>query len=59
MCVLALVDYFWYKFYPLEAGIFVDQCGRNKDDFQTFKQLQTYVKNNNNGLTVFNLLYKN
>lgn len=36
MFVFAMVDYKWFKFYPLQAGIFIDVSGRNKDDLRLF-----------------------
>ena len=36
MFVFALVDYKWFKFYPLEAGIFIDVNGRSRRDREIF-----------------------
>jgi len=36
MFVFALVDYKWFKFYPLEAGIFIDVSGRSRRDREVF-----------------------
>lgn len=29
MLLFSFIDYKWFRFYPLEAGIFVDVSGRN------------------------------
>ena len=39
MLVFAVLDYFYYKFYPIEAGIFIDSSGRNREDLVKFKQI--------------------
>lgn len=44
MFVFVLVDFWWYKFYPLEAGIFIDISGRDKQDLQKFQEISDYVK---------------
>lgn len=36
MLLLAIADYSFYKFYPLEAGVFIDVSGRNQDDLLRF-----------------------
>lgn len=36
MFLFAALDWRWFKFYPLEAGIFIDVSGRNKDDLALF-----------------------
>ena len=40
MFIFAFVDYKWFRFYPLEAGVFIDVSGRNQGDFALFKQVQ-------------------
>jgi hypothetical protein len=34
--VLSCFDWKYFKFYPLEAGIFIDSAGRNRDDMLLF-----------------------
>jgi hypothetical protein len=34
--VLSWIDWKVFKFYPLEAGIFIDSAGRNRDDMLLF-----------------------
>jgi hypothetical protein len=34
--VFALVDWKWFKFYPLEAGVFIDVSGRSREDRALF-----------------------
>jgi hypothetical protein len=59
MFVFVLVDFWWYKFYPLEAGIFIDISGRDKQDLQKFQEISDYVKLQNNGISVFGILSRN
>jgi hypothetical protein len=37
MFCFAILDHYKYKFYPIEAGIFIDSQGRNQNDLQKFK----------------------
>jgi len=34
--ILSCFDWKYFKFYPLEAGIFIDSAGRNRDDMLLF-----------------------
>lgn len=43
LLVFAFVDSKYYKFYPLEAGVFIDVNGRDKKDLFYFNQINTYL----------------
>lgn len=36
MFVFSLIDWKYFKFYPIEAGIFIDVEGRNRNDLTFF-----------------------
>jgi Na+/citrate or Na+/malate symporter len=36
MILFAIIDWKWFKFYPLESGIFIDVCNRNAGDLALF-----------------------
>jgi hypothetical protein len=36
MFFFSLIDWNYFKFYPIEAGIFIDVEGRNRDDLALF-----------------------
>ena len=44
MLLYASLDFKFYKFYPLEAGVFVDPAGRDSADLDRFKQIQDFVR---------------
>lgn len=59
MMLAAILDIVWFKYYPMEAGIFVDLEGRTNQDKQQIEQVQTYMFNNpDQKLTFFELFYK-
>jgi hypothetical protein len=62
MLVIAFVDWRSFKFYPLQAGIFMDVSGRNHDDLALFNQLKNYVATHNSQdggkITVYEVFYK-
>jgi len=39
MFIFVVLDWKWFKFFPLEAGVFIDISGRSKKDRDTFKQI--------------------
>lgn len=43
LVVFCVIDWFWFKFYPLEAGIFIDVSSRGREAFEQFKQIQDYI----------------
>lgn len=57
MFVFAFLDWKWFKFYPLEAGIFIDVSGRNKDDLALFQQLQNYIRLQDTKFSVYEVFY--
>jgi len=44
MLAFAYVDSNHYKFYPLEASIFIDVSGRDKGDLHNFNQINQYLQ---------------
>jgi hypothetical protein len=36
LLLIAFIEWRFFKFYPLEAGIFIDVSGRSKEDLQLF-----------------------
>ena len=56
--VIGFVEWRYFKFYPLEAGIFIDVSGRSKEDLQLFNQLQNYITTQSDGShTVYEVFY--
>jgi len=56
--LIAFVEWRYFKFYPLEAGIFIDVSGRSKEDLQLFNQLQNYITTQSDGShTVYEVFY--
>lgn len=45
MMVATILDVVWFKYYPMEAGIFVDISGRSIQDKTLIKRIQTYMFN--------------
>ena len=58
MFIFAFLDHRYYKFYPLEAGIFIDMSGRDKRDLVYFNQINTYVQTTGSSLSVYEVIYK-
>lgn len=53
MIVFGLVDISIYRHYPLELGVFIDVCGRSRDEIAHLKSLADYAELNPQGLTAF------
>ena len=45
MYIFVAIDWRWFKFFPLEADVFIDVSGRSKNDREHFQQIQYYVRN--------------
>jgi len=39
MYTYVAIDWYWYKYYALEADVFIDVSGRSKEDRETFQQI--------------------
>ncbi len=39
MYIYVAIDWRWFKFFPLEADVFIDVSGRSKNDRETFQQI--------------------
>jgi hypothetical protein len=53
--VFAGIDYFYYNFYPLEAGVFIDACSRGREEFERYREgkMQLGIEGNN----IFGIIY--
>ena len=58
LAVFSGVDWYWFKFYPLEAGIFIDVSSRGREAFEQFKQIQDYIAVRGSRETVFSMMYR-
>jgi hypothetical protein len=59
MFIYVAIDWRWFKFYPLEADVFIDVSGRSKKDRETFQQIQSYVRNHpEKKMSVFQIFYR-
>lgn len=53
MIVFGIVDVSIYRHYPLELGVFIDVCGRSREEIAHLKSLADYAELNPQGLTAF------
>lgn len=53
MIVFGIVDVSIYRHYPLELGVFIDVCGRSREEIAHLKSLTDYAELNPQGLTAF------
>jgi hypothetical protein len=59
MAVATILDVVWFKYYPMEANIFVDVSSRSIKDLTLIKRIQTYMFNHpDQKLTLFELFYR-
>lgn len=59
MAVATILDIFWFNFYPMEVGIFVDLSERSKEDQSLIQRVQTYLVNHpDQKLTFLELFYR-
>lgn len=45
MYIYVALDWQFFKFFPLEADVFIDISGRSKKERENFKQIQDYIRN--------------
>lgn len=53
MILFGMVDISIYRHYPLELGVFIDVCGRSREEIAHLKSLADYAELNPQGLTAF------
>ena len=53
MILFGIVDVSIYRHYPLELGVFIDVCGRSREEIAHLKSLADYAELNPQGLTAF------
>jgi len=59
MLIATILDIVWLKYYPMEAGIFIDLEERTNRDKQQIERIQTYMFNNpDQKLTFFELFHR-
>lgn len=59
MFIYVAIDWRWFKFFPLEADVFIDVSGRSKKDRETFQQIQSYFRNHpEKKMSVFQIFYR-
>jgi hypothetical protein len=46
MIVFGIVDVSIYRHYPLELGVFIDVCGRSREEIAHLKSLTDYAELN-------------
>ena len=56
LSAFTFIDWLSFKFYPVEAGVFIDVAGRRREDFERFKQIKNYVAVTETKQTIYSIL---